>query len=335
MPTARVAAIIDVGHGGSCVIHGDNNAYLIDCGPGAHVLEYLAEAGTNHLQTVILSHSDADHIKGLTAILGEGSVQVENVVFNADSLQGSKHWKAMAYELDKLSQRRGLEVEIGLQEGRIIPLDIPDLHLRVVAPRIRLAAIGPGGTDDSGARVTTNSISAVIALRNENQNQNLILFAGDLDEVGLDHLLDSDEDIRSRILIFPHHGGNVGPDSGEERNASFAENLLEAVSPEVVVFSIGRGRYGTPRPEITDSITSRVPRPRIICTQLSEHCAATSPTEAPSHLSSRFAAGKHRKNCCGGTLLINVMSGDIVPDAASHMAFIRREAPSALCDPTL
>ena len=103
-----------------------------------------------------------------------------------------------------------------------------------------------------------------------------VLVAGDIDQVGLESLRANTPDIRADVLVFPHHGGRPGRSDPD----AFTEALMKAVEAKLVVFSIGRGRYRTPRPEIVSAVLRASKEAHIACTQLSEHCAAELPTEA-------------------------------------------------------
>ena len=108
--------------------------------------------------------------------------------------------------------------------------------------------------------------------------------------------------------------------------------LVERVRPRVVIFSIGRGRAGTPDPEVVRHLRQAAPEARILCTQLSQHCAKSLPTAAPGHLSAAFARGRSDHACCGGTILVSLRdAGGVTPEPAGHLAFIERTAESPLC----
>ena len=128
--------------------------------------------------------------------------------------------------------------------------------------------------------------------------------------------------------MFPHHGGRPGhADPG-----AFAEALASAVSAELVIFSIGRGRYGTPRPEVVAAVLRGTNDAHIACTQLSKHCAADVPTVGSGmHLAT--SRGAASRLCCAGTVEVSLEAGErgYAPTRDEHIAFIRSSAPTALC----
>jgi hypothetical protein len=160
--------------------------------------------------------------------------------------------------------------------------------------------------------------------------QPIAFFAGDVDQVGLDELhAIGVADAPAAILVFPHHGGRAGSnvDLG-----SFAENLCKLTRPNCIVFSVGRGKFANPDPEVVRAVRSVVADVRVACTQLSENCATAVPKTLPSHLTPLFARGRERNQCCAGTLVVNFDSPiEILPSAPTHFAFIQASAPSALC----
>ena len=82
------------------------------------------------------------------------------------------------------------------------------------------------------------------------------------------------------------------PVLGSGDNSEFAQRLCGAVNPETVIFSIGRGRYQTPRNEIVKGVKVAAPNYHIVCTQLSGHCADRLPSSTPSHLSGVPSRGR-------------------------------------------
>lgn len=90
---------------------------------------------------------------------------------------------------------------------------------------------------------------------------------------------------------------------GISRDRDYSEGafkkMLSKVRPDLVIFSIGRGMYSTPNPDIVGQLRELLPETRIVCTQLSEHCADQLPAVPSTHLSEVFAAGREHGACCG------------------------------------
>ena len=327
VPLQRHLCFLDVGHGNSTVlIAGEESVVVVDVGRQSALSEFLLEQGITHIDSIYLSHADADHIGALAGIIATQQVSIGRVFLNSDASKDTKTWEDLTYELDRAHQAGSLEFNVGLGSGKIE--DLPgDVCLRVLGPSPYLAAKGVGSTHRSGGRIRTNSISAVISIAVAGAT--LALLPGDLDGVGLDDLLDKGIDIRASVLVYPHHGGRPG---GSTEPASYARTLLGAVNPRLVVFSISRGHYATPNRETVRAIRETAPDARIVCTQLSGHCSRRLPDEAATHLSQVFARGRARKACCGGTVVVPLddLAG-VLPKATPHREFIGTHAPTALC----
>jgi len=322
MPAPRLA-ILDVGHGNSAVLF-DMDGVVIDAGQGSALLEYLTENEVETIDVVLLSHADADHVGGLVQLLASGKFSIGKVRLNTDSDKQSKMWDDLVYELDQLDD--AVEFRPSLTSDDSGEFDQGEIHIEIAGPSNYLTSKGAGSVDRNGRKLTSNSLSAVVRLLKDGKP--VALLPGDLDDIGFDDLLNHDVDLRARICVFPHHGGR--PSSGDP--AQFVEALCNAVSPSLIIFSIARGMHQTPRPEIIAAVREALPKTRIACTQLSEHCAETVPGLDPGHLTKAFSRGRHTRRCCSGTILVSM--GErirILPQTKQHGAFIESAAPDALC----
>ncbi|MCQ3804861.1 MAG: hypothetical protein OXC98_10425 [bacterium] len=194
------------------------------------------------------------------------------------------------------------------------------IRLEVLAPTVDMVLLGVGGRLE-GETLTSNSLSGVLRVWFEEQP--LAILAGDLDEIGLQRLLVEEEQLHGRVLVFPHHGGRTGGD-----DHSFVSTIMNAVDPETVVFSFGREKYSNPRPEIIHAIFSAKPGAKIMCTQLSKRCSAS--TFDPPHLASLPARGRDAGRCCAGSLQLD-SQGVVTPQVAEHATFVDSLTPPPLC----
>lgn len=317
-------SILDVGHGNTAVLQTDIGIVVFDASPGSTLIEFLEDQNVNQVDFVLISHADKDHIGGLLLLLTSLAITVGTVLLNHDTIKETETWEDVRFALEDASRRGEVEVITALNEATSLDFDSL-VGIEVLAPSIAMTL---GRRDQDGNVLTSNAMSAVVRLTVDDVGQ--VLLTGDLDTVGLENLLASAPDVRSRVLVFPHHGGSPGSDNAVD----FAKSLCDAVNPEVVVFSIGRGRYGTPRPEIVEGVRASVADAHIACTQLSENCAASLPSVEPDHLSLRPAKGRLSNSCCAGTLVFSLdKTNDYLPLRDSHWAFIASSAPSAMCIP--
>ena len=327
IPTERTLTVIDVGHGNSAVLTCGDTVVVIDAGPKGGLLEYLLQQGLESIDAVLISHADEDHLGGLTALISSGRFQINQIRVNTDSSKKSATYDDVLYAISKMNNVGDLDFEPALTVNYKFTLADGMVFVDVLGPSTYLAGKGPGSTDRHGRKLRSNSVSAVIRISADNRP--IALLPGDLDEIGLDDLLDNGVDPAAPILLFPHHGGRAGPaEAGEE----FSHALCKIVSPSVVVFSTGRKRAHNPRPEIIQAIRRALPDVRVFCTQLSEYCAASTPEKDPPHLNNVFCRGRERKECCAGSIIIDLNNpDDILPLYADVRKFISEEAPTALC----
>jgi hypothetical protein len=154
-----------------------------------------------------------------------------------------------------------------------------------------------------------------------------VLLPGDIDETGLENALENGTDLTAPVAVFPHHGGSPGT----SRLAAFTTRFYESTQSNVILFSIGRGKFGNPNPVVVETLRKLNPAIRIVCTQLSDHCAAHAPKGLPTHLTKMFAQGRELNKCCGGTFTITLGKKLSVLPGKKHADFIQLSAPTALC----
>jgi beta-lactamase superfamily II metal-dependent hydrolase len=319
--------VLDVGHANCAVITAGGRVSVVDAGAGNDLLEYLEETGCRTVHDVLISHADADHLGGASSLLLHGSISVERVFLNPDVMRGTATWEDFRVALRVARAQHGTEVHTQLTSTCNTQLDFGDVRFEVLHPRPEVAASGAGGHDLKGRRITANGMSAAVRVWVDGRPEALL--AGDIDATGLENLLEETPDPHARILVFPHHGG--APGTGNPY--AFASRLCLAVKPEIVLFSIGRGRNGTPRPEIVAAIRHTTPGAHIACTQLSEHCSAVVPVSASAHLSRLPARGKRSNASCIGTIEFSYQSSQLqaTPTLVAHRDFVQTAVSSALC----
>ncbi|MEG3973051.1 hypothetical protein QUB37_29045 [Microcoleus sp. AT3-A2] len=205
-------------------------------------------------------------------------------------------------------------------------LNIGSVNIEVLAPTPELILGGAGGTDLQGRRLTSNSISAVIGIVHDSHR--VAILAADIDNVGFDNLIQDPKSFSADILIFPHHGGRSG--GGDSK--TFAQQVCSFIQPKLIIFSIDRNRFSNnPRAEIIEGLRSSVPDAHILCTQLSQQCAASVPSSKPTHLNILPARGFISNSCCGGTIVIKIDgSRTTYPEITLHKEFVN-QVTSPIC----
>ena len=130
-------------------------------------------------------------------------------------------------------------------------------------------------------------------------------------------------------MSFPHHGGRPG--SADIRE--YTKNFCEAVTPDGIIFSIGRDKHKNPQPAIVSTIREILPDTFILCTQISKHCAVTIESTYEKHLADAFAHGREKGHCCAGTIVVEISKGRlrIQPQRDSHEEFIKEIVQNPIC----
>lgn len=323
---SRDISILDVGHGNSTVLHDNAETIVIDCGShGAGLLQFLQDRNITEIKRVYLSHADKDHIAGLMSLLASDDVQINEVYLNSDGSKHTKLWNDLATILHDKSRLKKIVFEVNIHD-ELPPINAGNIVTMPIGPSKYLITKGAGNTDRKGRKITSNSISSSFLIIY--QDQPLVFLSGDIDQISLDEISYNGKVIKADVVVFPHHGGKI-----EEGNVvAFTNELIAATQPSTVIFSIGRRRFSNPRPEVVNAVKKSGLKTRIACTQLSEHCCADLPKENSTHLHAYYAKGKHLKECCGGTYVINLDNAITeFPTLQAHQDFITTSATTALC----
>ncbi len=257
MPTLYV---LDVRHGNSAVLIDDSGIIVIDTGPGSDLLDFLQENDITQIDILILSHADQDHIGGAMSLLSSKEVKIKNVYVNTDSAKGSAIWDDLAYTLSDHHKRSKVHFEPSITPHLNGKLDRGRIAIEVLGPSAYLATKGPGSTDRKGRKLTSNSISAVLRLSYENNP--VVIFPSDIDDIGLDSLLEEHVDMKAWLAAFPHHGGNPGGGNV----AVFTTKFCQAVKPDVIVFSIGHNQTDFPNIAVIKAIENALAGVRMYTT---------------------------------------------------------------------
>ncbi len=329
------AFIFDVGHG-SCVLVEDGAVLtVVDCRDSPLLIDFFLQRRIKFVTQVVISHADADHIDGVLALIQSDYVRLGTVFVNADASKDTVAWTDLRLALQDAARRGKLQVRIDIGDGMAEQLRHETVSIEVIAPGIASRLSGPGGRTAQGAAASSNTMSVVLRLHHDGHP--VMLIPGDLDQPALDDVVKREKDIQADVLIFPHHGGHISAASSQEKsrakNEDFAKQLMGYVKPHLVLFSIGRGRFETPRPEIVAAIQNANANCYVRCTQLSERCEKAKLPSNDAHLSRLPAVGRPKNHCCGGSLQI-VFAGKATMrgvDQRLHDHFVKSSVSTPLC----
>jgi len=312
--------ILDVGHGNCAILRDTNGVIIIDCPQGVTLIETLENLSIKEISHILISHADADHIAGIINLLSNETIKINNVHLNPDLSRETEIWRDLLIALKDARLRLGTVVYTELTTRKTGELNVGQVLVEILAPTPELALVGGVGRTVDERRLNPNSTSAVVGLVHDSHR--VAILGADIDRVGLDQLLNERSELKADILVFPHHGGRPGGADGR----TFAQQLCDLVKPNLVIFSIGRGKFENPREEIVEGVVTSVPKAHILCTQLSRNCADSVPDSEPPHLNALPARGRGRtsNSCCGGTVSIKIAGNKTTYAAgiAGHQQFI-------------
>ena len=221
--------ILDVGQGdGSYVCTANGTTMFIDGGSldvpdvgDNRILPFLKYKGVKGIDYWFVSHTDQDHISGLTEVL-ESGYPVRHLVFAAAVRENEK-----TVELARAAQEAGTKV-VYMQAGDVL-----------VAGSARLRCLYPTAGEQ---REDINELSLVLRLEEDGSS---CLFTGDISSEVEKELLASGAIEEVDFLKAAHHGSKY----------SNSYEFLQALQPKIVSISCGENnRYGHPGEETLERL---------------------------------------------------------------------------------
>jgi len=229
---------IDVGQGGATLLElpggkvilydggGFSDNRLFDMGRQV-VAPLLWRRKIATVDTMILSHPDADHLNGLIFVARYFNVRELWTNGDVNTTRGYKTLMAVCRE-NKISVRR-------------LDADSPPVKMGAVTLAVLHPPAGFIDALSAGDGQENNDGSLVVKV---DFGKTAFLLTGDIMAHAESTLLRrADRRLASTVLFAPHHGSR----------SSSTPGLIQAVRPETVVISAGAGnRFGFPHSEVTD-----------------------------------------------------------------------------------
>jgi competence protein ComEC len=221
--------LLDVGQGESILVEFPGKEKMLVDGGGLEgdsfdvgeyvVSPFLWRCGLKKIDYLVLTHGHPDHLNGLRAVVSNFKIKE---FWEAVTPEGNKTYEEIGAKLPSTTRRRRL--------FRGERLTVAGLSLEVLHP--------PAPTKNPAP--VSNEDSLVFRLRGE---KGLVLFTADIGEKSEQELVNLGFELLAAVLKSPHHGSRT----------SSSEVFLEAVKPEIILISAGRGNiYGVPHPEILE-----------------------------------------------------------------------------------
>lgn len=217
---------LDIGQGDCTLIRNGDHAMLIDAGnnnKGTAVQAYLESQGITHLDYVIGTHPDADHIGGLDVVIYKFDC---DAVWMPDYEKDTKTYD----EVIQAAKTKGYTIEHPLAGEEYT---LGEATVTTVCPV----------KEDYGSNANDYSIGVRIAF-----GETSFLFTGDAEEESETDMVESGEVLQADVLKAAHHGS---------RTAN-TEAFLDAVDPSYVVISCGEDNsYGHPHAEVLNRLREK------------------------------------------------------------------------------
>ena len=215
-------SFIDVGQGDCTLIWDNGSAMLIDAGPAdsvGSIEAVLAQNGIDTIDSLILSHPDADHIGGAPDIILDHAV---TKIYMPDYGKDTKAYDNLMHAIAD-SQTPVFHAKAGER----IPFGTATYE--VIGPVLK----------DGTAYDDANSYSIVLKVTHGNDT---FLFTGDATGEETDDILRAGFNVNAQVLRAAHHGSaNYGCNDAK---------FWLAVNPEVIVISCGyKNDHGHPHKE--------------------------------------------------------------------------------------
>jgi competence protein ComEC len=218
---------VDVGQGDSTLIKTPRGKFILLDGGGSDFSEipdrtlipYLRHRGIRHVDMLINSHPDTDHLQGIERVAEKFSVDYVAV---PKVLKDSERYNT----LYRLTQNKRIQW-LYLQGGQQINFD-SGVRIKVLYPA------SENRTDNN-----PNNLSAVIKI---DYKQLTLLMPGDIEQDGIKKLI-ADKDLAAvSVVKVPHHGSRY----------SLVPEFYQQIKPGFAVISVGNNNFGHPSPEVID-----------------------------------------------------------------------------------
>ncbi|WP_322082749.1 DNA internalization-related competence protein ComEC/Rec2 [Burkholderia sp. BCC1972] len=226
--------VLDVGQGASVLVETARRTLLFDAGPGAEsthagariVAPVLRARGIATIDSLVLSHADADHAGGAPAVYAAADVR--------QLLAGI----APRHRLWRDAQAAGVADRLPCAAGQ-----------RWTWDGVVFTMLWPPGGVGTGS---SNGQSCVLRI---DAGGTSALLTGDIEAAAERRLVaDARDALAAQILVVAHHGSRT----------SSVEPFLDSVGPRVAVFPVGyRNRFGHPHRSVLARYEARgIPLPR-------------------------------------------------------------------------
>lgn len=201
------ALFLNVGKADSALFFVDEQVFLVDTGTKGSAeltIKALETYGVKHLDAILITHTDKDHVGGLKKLLKE-DITVDQLcapkLHSHSDIQDHPVWKA--------ANKHGMQVK-WLEAGDVM----------MVGEDCSFTVLGPLSRDEENE----NNNSLVLHLQTPHGN---MLLAGDMEDEEEAELLDAGLIPKADVLKVGHHG----------RNDASGKPFIYTVRPQLAIIS--------------------------------------------------------------------------------------------------
>ncbi len=222
--------LLDAGQGMASVLRTKNHILVYDTGKRLNdnfdvgrlvVVPYLKAKGIRKLDILMLSHEDNDHRGGAKAVLAHYNV---NQILSSDLTILPKYPVTMC-KAGQTWQWDGVSFEV---------LSPPESWVK-----------HEGVEASENPMLSDNNRSCVLRIFNQ---QYSLLLTGDIEKRVEQRLLSQYQDLKTDVIIVPHHGSRT----------SSSQSFLDAIQAKLALLPVGyRNRFGHPKVDVIERYKTR------------------------------------------------------------------------------
>ena len=207
---------LDVGQGDASLVQCDGHYMLIDGGEAKKsdlIYAYLKQRSIKNLDVMVATHSDADHIGGLSGALNYATV---GAAYSSITESDTKAFQSFVKYLSK--------------QGKTIIVPKAGDTFSLGSAQVTILGPTKASKDDNNNSIVLRVVYGSTSF----------LFAGDAETDEEQAILSSKRTLASTVLKVAHHGSK----------SSTGDKFLRSVSPKYAVISVGKDNsYGHPAEE--------------------------------------------------------------------------------------